>query len=100
MQKIDWYEGGLQLSDISIKNVGEYDLTPIMKYIMVILDNWGRTLVQEGWKNTGYYMEQEFCMTRIDWVEELNQSVWNVWKHWKLSVLELKQCCSDTEVGL
>ena len=22
-------------------------------------------------------MEQEFCMTRLDWVEDLNQSVWN-----------------------
>ena len=39
MQKIDWCEGGLQLSDIDTKNVGEHDLTPGMKYIMVILDN-------------------------------------------------------------
>ena len=39
MHKIDFCEGGLQLSDIGTKNVGEPDLTPRMKYIMVILDN-------------------------------------------------------------
>ena len=35
MHKIDWCEGGLQLSDIGTKNVNEPDLTPRMKYIMV-----------------------------------------------------------------
>ena len=39
MHKIDWCEGGLKLADISTKNVGEPDLTPRMKYIMIILDN-------------------------------------------------------------
>ena len=39
MHKIDWCEGGLQYADIATKNVGENDLTPIMKYIMVILEN-------------------------------------------------------------
>ena len=39
MQKIDWCEGGLQLSDIGTNNVSEPDLTPTMKYIMVRLDN-------------------------------------------------------------
>ena len=39
MHKIDWCEGGLQLADISAKNVSEHDLTPSMKYIMVRLDN-------------------------------------------------------------
>ena len=39
MYKIDWCEGGLQFSDIATKNVGEHDLTPRMKYIMVRLDN-------------------------------------------------------------
>ena len=39
MNKINWCEGGLQLSDISTKNVGDTDLTPRMKYIMVRLDN-------------------------------------------------------------
>ena len=39
MHKIDWCEGGLQLSYISTKNVGEHDLTPIMIYIVVIIDN-------------------------------------------------------------
>ena len=39
IHKIDWYEGGLQLADISTKNVGECALTLRMKYIMLILDN-------------------------------------------------------------
>ena len=60
MHKIDWCEGGLQLEDIDTKNVGEHDLTPKMKYIMVRLDNWDRTLLKEGWQNTGYSMEQDF----------------------------------------
>ena len=38
MQKIDWCEGGLQLSDIATKNVNDNDLNNIMKYIMVRLD--------------------------------------------------------------
>ena len=46
MHKIDWCEVGLKLADIATKNVGDPELTPIMKYIMVILDNWDRTLVQ------------------------------------------------------
>ena len=49
IQKIDWCEGGLQLADIGTKNVSEPDLTPRMKYIMVRLEKWDRTLVQEGW---------------------------------------------------
>ena len=48
IHKIDWCEGFLQLADITTKNVGEHYLTPRMKYIMVRLDNWYRTLVQEG----------------------------------------------------
>ena len=39
MHKFDWCEGGLQLADIDNKNVGEPDLTPRMKYIMMRLDN-------------------------------------------------------------
>ena len=39
MHKIDWCEGGLQLSDIGTKNVGEPDLTPKVKYIMLRLEN-------------------------------------------------------------
>ena len=58
MHKIYWCEGGMQLADIAENNVGKHDLTPRMKYIMVILDNWGRTLVQEGWHNTGSYIEK------------------------------------------
>ena len=38
-QKIDWRERGLQLEDIVTRNVSEPDLTPMMKYIMVILEN-------------------------------------------------------------
>ena len=38
MHKIDCCEGGLQLSDIATKNVGEPDSTPRMKYIVVILN--------------------------------------------------------------
>ena len=37
MHKIDCCERGLQLADIGTKNVSEPDLTPRMKYIMVIL---------------------------------------------------------------
>ena len=48
MHKIDWCEGGLQLAYISTNNVGENDLTPGKKYIMVRLENCYRTLVQEG----------------------------------------------------
>ena len=39
MHKIDWREGGLQLADIGTKNLSEPDLTPRIKYIMVIIDN-------------------------------------------------------------
>ena len=39
MPKIDWCEGGLQLAVIDTKNVGDHDLTPSMKYIMVRLEN-------------------------------------------------------------
>ena len=46
MHKIDWCEGGTQLSVIATKNVGENDLNTIMKYIMVRLDNWDRKIVK------------------------------------------------------
>ena len=39
IHKIDWCEGGLQLADIATKNVGEHDLTSIMKYIIGRLYN-------------------------------------------------------------
>ena len=97
MHNIDWCEGVLKFADITTKNVGENYLNPVMKYIMVRLDNWDRTLVQEVLQDTGYSMEQELCINRLDWVEYSTQSVWNVfikfdtWKeHWKLSVLERK----------
>ena len=38
MHKIDWCEEGLKLADIATNNVGENDLNPGMKYIMVRLD--------------------------------------------------------------
>ena len=39
MNKIDWCEGALQLTDIGTKNVSEPDLAPRVKYIMVRLEN-------------------------------------------------------------
>ena len=39
MNKIDWCEVGLQLADIATNNVGEPDLTPKMRDIMVRFDN-------------------------------------------------------------
>ena len=39
IHKIDWCEGGLQLSDIGTKNVSKPELTPRVKYIMVRLEN-------------------------------------------------------------
>ena len=53
MNNIDWWEGGLQFTDIGNKNVGDPDLTPRMKYIMVRLEGWDRTTVQDKWQNTG-----------------------------------------------
>ena len=53
MHKIDLCEGGLQLAYIVTKNVGENDLNPKMKYILVRLDNWCIKLVREGWYDTG-----------------------------------------------
>ena len=51
------------------------------------------------WQDTLYSMEQELSITRLDWVEDSTQSVWNVcirldiWKeNWKLSVLEGREC--------
>ena len=78
MHKIDWCEGGIQFSDTATKNVGENDLTPRMKYVMLRLDNWYRKILQEGWENTVQSMEQDLCMNRLDWVEDLNQSDRNV----------------------
>ena len=46
MHIIDWCEGSLKLAGIATNNVGEHDLTTRMKYIMVRLVNWERTLVQ------------------------------------------------------
>ena len=54
MRNIDKCEGGQQLTYIRTNNVGKNDLNHIIKYIMARLDNWYRTLVQEGWQDTGY----------------------------------------------
>ena len=78
MHKIDWCEGGLQLADIATNNVGENDLNPRMKYIMERIDNWKRKLVQDGFHDTKYSVEQEFCINRLDWINDWNQSIWNV----------------------
>ena len=52
-------------------------------------------------------MEKDSFMTRLDWVEESTQSVWtfcikfDTWKeHWKMSVIEGKQCFSKYETVL
>ena len=37
---IGWCEGVLKLEEIATKNVGENDLNPRIKYIMVRIDNW------------------------------------------------------------
>ena len=39
LQKIDWCEGDLKLADIATMNVGEKDLNPRIKYIMLTLEN-------------------------------------------------------------
>ena len=48
MHYIHWCGGGLELEDITAKNIGEHDLTPIMRYIMVRLDNLDRTIFKKG----------------------------------------------------
>ena len=48
MHKIDCCEGGLLFADIANNNVGDNDLNTIMKYIMASIDNYDRTLSQEG----------------------------------------------------
>ena len=73
MHKIDWCGGGLQLAGIATNNVGEHYLTPRMKYIMVRLDNWYRTLVQE----------------------ESTQSVWNFCRIFKTVCFRRKYSCSE-----
>ena len=93
MHKIDRCEGGIQLAHIVTKNVGEHDLTPRMKYIMIRLYNWYRTVVQEGCQNTGYSIEQYLFMTILDWVEYSTQSVWNICR-------TLKTVCSRRKTTL
>ena len=39
-QKMVWWEGGLQLSDIVTKNDGDNELNNGLGYAMVRLDNW------------------------------------------------------------
>ena len=39
MHEIDWCEGGLQLSDIATKNVGEKNVNGRIEYIMLRLGN-------------------------------------------------------------
>ena len=48
MHKIDWCEGDLKFAYITTKNVGDHDLKPRMKYILVIIYYGDRTLLQEG----------------------------------------------------
>ena len=46
MQKIDCFEGGLKLADIKTKNALDNDLNPRIKYIILRLNNWYKTLVR------------------------------------------------------
>ena len=46
MHKIVWCEVGLQLAEIATMNVGEHDITHVIKYIMVRICNLYITLVQ------------------------------------------------------
>ena len=46
MHNIDFCEGCMQLEDIATNNVGDNDLNPRIKYIMVRLDIWDRNLLQ------------------------------------------------------
>ena len=86
MHWIDWCEGGLQLADIGTKNVSEPDITPRMKYIMVILENWDRKLVQEGWQNTRivYGTRVLYDYTRLSL--GLDSISLNVRRRWKLFI--------------
>ena len=52
MHNIYWCEGCLQLAGIVTKNVSEPDITPRMIYVLVRLENWYRTIEEEGWHNT------------------------------------------------
>ena len=53
----DWCEGGLQLAYIATKNICENYLNTRIEVKMIGLDNWDRTLVQEGWQDKGYFMK-------------------------------------------
>ena len=68
MHKIYWWEGVLQLADIGTKNVSEPYLTPRMKYIIVRLKTDTEHLCKRGDRIQRYSMEQEFCMSKLEWV--------------------------------
>ena len=86
MHRIYWCDGGLKLEDIGTKNVSEPDLTPRIKCIMVRLENWDRTLVQEVWHNTRivYGTRVMYDYTRL--VLGLDSISLNVRRTWKLSI--------------
>ena len=71
MHKINSCEGGLKLAEIATKDVGENDLNTITKYFMVRLDKWDKTLVQEGWQETGESLEQGL-------IYDLNELSWEL----------------------
>ena len=52
IHKINWCKGGLELAEIATNNVGDNDLNPRTNSILVRLDNWDITIVQEGWQDT------------------------------------------------
>ena len=83
MHNIDWCEGGLKLADISTKNVGDNGLNPRIKFIMVRIDNWYRTLLQEGWQDTGYSVGKIvlYDYTRFSWLFDsiILKGLYRVW---------------------
>ena len=100
MHRINWCEEGMKLEDISTKNIGENDLNPRIKYIMVRLDNRYIKLVQEGWHNKGWSTEQEFCINRLYWVGESTKSVWKCCIKVGYMKRTLKNVCSRSKTML
>ena len=67
IHKIDCCEEGLKLVENANNNVDENNLNPRIKYIMVRLDNWYRTLVKKGWHDIGY-IQWNNSSVLIDWI--------------------------------
>ena len=94
MQKIDWCEGGLQLADIGTKNVSEPDLTRSMKYNGNTWELKTEHFYNRGDRVKDSHEEQEFWMTRLDWVGiRLNQ--FEMFEEHEKCLSRWKQCYSS-----